>query len=82
MTDLVAELRAFKIATDPAFPIHPEICDRAAAEIDMLWMAARHACDVFAEPFGSKNPDKMIGDWRLEMLDAMRTLRALVPEAT
>lgn len=32
--ELVKELRAFRIATDPSHPIHPEICDRAATALE------------------------------------------------
>ncbi len=34
MRDLVNRLRIF--ITDPVFPIHPEICDEAANEIERL----------------------------------------------
>lgn len=57
-----------------------DTCKMAIAEIEVMRMAITHACDVFAEPFGSKNPKKLVGDWRAEMLDAMRALRKLVPD--
>ena len=34
--DIVERLRLFKIATDLGFPIHPDICDEAANEIEQL----------------------------------------------
>ena len=36
MSELVQRLREFHIATDPAHPLHPKICDEAADEIERL----------------------------------------------
>lgn len=58
---------------------HSEVSRKRIAELEA---AIDTACDVFVEPFGSKNPDKTVGDWRVEMLNAMRELRRLVPKAT
>lgn len=61
---IVARLRAFRIATDPAFPIHPTICDEAADEIERLQADNERFCRDWCDD------DEDIKQRALRVLDA------------